>query len=386
MINKIIIVGHISIDKYFIFNKLLNINIESNILSKILSKNNKLPIHIKLGNYNINKIVYKNNSYNLDDNTITNKIDNIINSLFNNIYYDELIIEYINTNINLDIYILPSYEIEINDNDFIDNQYLSLYDKYITLDDVIIINLIPCILDNNLMNNSIKLFDNYYNTDNIILFFVNVEIHDNIFSIIKNLDLTIYKNYFYINNKLIFYDKDYKIVSTDNIQKYINLKTFNINKIINKLFYNLKNFNIINEIYSYKEFINYIYKSHNYRHYYYYENNKDIIDYNNNKYDNIDDIYIDYIKYKEDYNKHSNILPEYEEYKEIIIQAINIYDDIFNYYIKKLEPEIIKYYLILYCNNNYTTEYENNKDYDFKLMIEGLHKMCILIVKDTIGN
>ena len=38
-----------------------------------------------------------------------------------------------------------------------------------------------------------------------------------------------------------------------------------------------------------------------------------------------------------------------------------------------------------YNSNNYDDNFENNKDYEFKLMLKGLRKMCITIFKRKIN-
>ena len=58
----------------------------------------------------------------------------------------------------------------------------------------------------------------------------------------------------------------------------------------------------------------------------------------------------------------------------------------FNYYIKKLEPEILRYYVTLYHNRNYTEEFESTEDCKFTLMIKGLKKMCIALIKNKFSE
>ena len=42
------------------------------------------------------------------------------------------------------------------------------------------------------------------------------------------------------------------------------------------------------------------------------------------------------------------LLDEFKEYTDIIDKAIELFDIEFDYYIKKLEPEILKYFVSLY--------------------------------------
>jgi hypothetical protein len=37
-----------------------------------------------------------------------------------------------------------------------------------------------------------------------------------------------------------------------------------------------------------------------------------------------------------------------------------------------------------YNSKEYDEQYENNKDYEFNLMLKGLRKMCIILVKNKL--
>ena len=76
------------------------------------------------------------------------------------------------------------------------------------------------------------------------------------------------------------------------------------------------------------------------------------------------------------------LIDEFKDYKNLIEYAIDLFDITFNYYIKKLEPEILRYYVTLYHNRNYTEEFESTEDCKFTLMIKGLRKMCIALIKN----
>jgi len=147
-----------------------------------------------------------------------------------------------------------------------------------------------------------------------------------------------YKNYYNIN------DIKLKNIFNNNIK----------NEIINKLYLDLDNYDFLIKA-DYNTFYNNIFNSNN-RHYHYYKSNK------------------------------LELLDEYKYYEDFIKNIINIFDETFEYYFNKLEPEILKYFVIMYYNsNNYDDNFENNKDYEFKLMLKGLRKMCITIVKRKIN-
>jgi hypothetical protein len=308
------------------------------ILPKI---NKKIPICLKLGKYSNNKIIHKMKEYNItNNNEIIPIIDSIIKTLSNDIYFDEIIIE-LNSKKNIECYDLPSYI-----HDYVDNKLISLYEKYLKLENTIIINL----TNNIKLNEYIDLLNQYEN-DTIVIFSDDIENENEII-------LTKYKKWFQINN--------------NNYKEYLNnlmdSKKININYILNNLYLDLDNYeDLLNA--NYDKFFNNIYISNNYRHHHFYK-----IIYPINLKGEYNEIKQNFYKYE----LHDN----YKDYCDLIYKAIEIFDEVFDYYIKKIEPEILKYFVIMYYNSNeYSEEFENNKNYEFVLMIKGIRKMCISLVK-----
>ena len=181
------------------------------------------------------------------------------------------------------------------------------------------------------------------------------------YNIIYILLLSIDKNYFFNLSSFFL------IINIDNTFKF-NLKIFyylfimnnnskQINQIINKLYLDLDNYEELLVVNNFEEFYNYIYSINNSRHHNFYKEN------------NIE------------------LLNEYKNYENIINKSIQIFDKQFNYYLKKLEPEILKYYVLIYYNSkNNDLEYEKEKDDEFIKMLKGLRKMCICLVKQEINS
>ena len=353
---KLIILADEPINK----NKILESIINLQILPKI---NTKIPICVKLGNYNLNKIIYKSKEYIVKNNEIFHKINDIMKNLVNDIYFDEIIIE-INSNKNIEYYDLPCYK-----SDYIDDKLLSLYNKYLQLDNIIIINYITnCI--------SSEFIDIIYNYDKDMILLYKVPSNNEI----ENIDLTKYIKYYYIYDDNNTENQSSELMigkkSKDYIPiEFINyLNSLNDNKntknILNKLYLDLDNYEELSKV-TYDTFFNHIYTLNNYRHRHFYKPNNYNISSNN--YDEIK---------KEFNNNNFELLDEYKNNKDIINKSIDIFDKVFDNYIKKLEPELLKYYLVMYYNSNdYNDEFEKNKEYEFLLMIKGLRKMCISIVK-----
>jgi len=349
MTQKFIILSDISINKTIFYENIINLK----IMPKI---NTKIPICIKLGNYNCTKIIYKLEEYIINNNNIIiSKIENILKKLSNNINFDIITIE-INSNTNIEYYDLPSYKLD----NIIDNQLLALYEKYIQLDNIIIINNI-----NNLISNCYNDLINDYNKENntILIYYDDIDI-----------DLNKYKIHFYIidNN----YNNFQKYLKSLNNEQNDNCMLLNeelpIIQILNKLYFDLDNYEELLKA-NYEEFFNNIYISKKYRHYKYYKSN------------NYNLVLTNYDEIKKDYSNNNELLEEYKKYENIINKSIEYFDDFFDLYIKKIEPEILKYFLIMYYNSKeYDEQYENNKDYEFNLMLKGLRKMCIILVKNKL--
>jgi hypothetical protein len=359
MINNIIIISEESIDKSLLIENL----IECKILPE---KNIKLPIIIKLGNYENTKLIYKGISYLLDIKNILPKLNDIINSLSNNIHFEEIIIE-TQFSYNINYYILPSYQLDDISFEIIDSKILALYDKYLLLNDSLIINIIPALNSIDILNGSIKITNSYYKEqDTILIFLFDINIEANNFF---SLDLYNYKKYFNIKSKNTFTNNKLEFATYMNIKKFIdNITNTNnlINNITNKLYLDLNTFEVNPDILNYDEFYNSIYNPSRYRHHFYYQN--------------LNDINANYEEKKIE-SKNANLLEEYKDYEFIINQAIDKFDIIFSSNLKKLEPEILKYYVTLYYNKNYDEEFELTEDYKFNLMLKGLRKMCIALVK-----
>ena len=415
MINNIIIIGEQPINKFFILSNLLDHQLlpKQEFLLEVIP----LPIEIKLGNYDT-KIIYKNDEFILDKKNILSKIHSIIKPLKNNhIYFEPITIQF-NSPYSINYYILPSYEIDNNTNNLLDMKILSLYDKYLQLDNLLLINIIPtnCI---NLLKSCTNVMVDYLNKNKIILIFIYDR--DNLDLSIESIDLIEYKNVYYIK-KSDFYITDSnkyikKILSEnlinlninneknylsdnyyldDKLQSEINLLDLNFNlniikKILNKLYLSLNNYEIDNSFTNYYDFLYYIYISNEYRHIHYYKTLKysnnfkssDDHDILNNNIDNIENMEQMYKLLKYNFNiKNFELIDEFKDYKNLIEYAIDLFDITFNYYIKKLEPEILRYYVTLYHNRNYTEEFESTEDCKFTLMIKGLRKMCIALIKN----
>jgi hypothetical protein len=360
-----IIISDESVNKSKLFEDVFNLKIMPIF-------NTKIPICIKLGKYNNDyKIIHKSKEYILNHNEITDTITGILNKLSNDIYFDEIIIE-INSTKNIEYYDLPSYKF-----DFIDDKLLSLYNKYLKLDNIFIINNIS-LINNSILNDSLNLIINYRDDDTIM----NIQSNENIvsynydkslFTNIDDIDFTQYKYYIYNNN---------------NLKKYlVNSGLYEINSGLNEINSGLNEINIINKLYldfdnyyeleraNYEEFFNHIYTLNKYRHYHYYNCN------------NYSTSLTNYLEIKtEFYSKNYELLDEYKNYEDIINKSIELFDITFDKYIKKLEPEILKYFLIIYHNKDYDDTYEDNKYNDLILMLKGLKKMCLLVVKKKLNN
>ena len=168
------------------------------------------------------------------------------------------------------------------------------------------------------------------------------------------------------NNNIIFFINN----DIDKLKDYINNIKDIKNEILNLLYLDLDNYESLIKA-DYNTFYNNIYISNKYRHHHFYKpNNFQII---SNNYNDI----------KNNYN--FELLDEYKNYEELINNAINLFDETFEYYFKRLESEILKYFVIMYYNSKeYDDQFENEKYYVFKLMLKGLRKMCITIVKRKI--
>jgi hypothetical protein len=351
--NKIILLSSENINKNDFFNKLTNLNI-------LPLNNNKIPICIRLGKYKETKILYKSKDYIINNqNDILYNIEKIMKNLTEDINFDKIIIE-INSNMNLEYYDLPSFK-----NDYVDNKLISLYEKYLQLEDIIIINFI-----NNLsINNYIELIENLNIENQTIL--INTSLNKEINNTFK---LDQYQQYFQIYNEN--YD-DVIVYLNKKINKdKINESNILIKKIINLLYLDLDNYEDILKA-NYEEFYNSIYLSKKYRHRHFYKNyeySKENIFFSNN-----------YKEIKKDFDSNNfELLDEFKNNKNLIEQAIEIFDETFDFYIKKLEPEILKYFLIMY-HNHYDDEFQSNKENEFLLLIKGLKKMCLLIVKKNVS-
>jgi hypothetical protein len=288
---------------------------------------------------NINMDLFFKNILNIDilinKNTkipINIKSNNDNNIIYKNIEHDfhqlNNIYNNINNKINFD-------EIIININKKLSNNYIYLPSYNINnVDDDLLslyekyLNLnidIICIVDTLNSNEYINLINSYEN--NIFMIYLNN--NDNIYN---------YKHYYNINSI------ELKNMFNNNIK----------NEIINKLYLDLDNYDFLIKA-DYNTFYNHIFNSNN-RHRHYYKSNLELLD-------------------------------EYKEYEEFINNAIKIFDETFEYYFKKLEPEILKYFVIMYYNStSYDEHFENDKDYEFNLMLKGLRKMCITIVKRKVNN
>jgi len=218
MINNIIIIGEQSINKFFILSNLLDHQLlpKQEFLLEVIP----LPIEIKLGNYDT-KIIYKNDEFILDKKNILSKIHSIIKPLKNNhIYFEPITIQF-NSPYSINYYILPSYEIDNNTNNLLDMKILSLYDKYLQLDNLLLINIIPtnCI---NLLKSCTNVMVDYLNKNKIILIFIYDR--DNLDLSIESIDLIEYKNVYYIK-KSDFYITD----SNKYIKKILSENLINLN-------------------------------------------------------------------------------------------------------------------------------------------------------------
>jgi hypothetical protein len=343
-----IIISDESINKTQIFKNITNFQ----ILPKM---NTKIPIYIKFGsNYskNYTKIYYKTKEYIIkNNNDIQYNIDSIIKSLVNDIYFDKITIE-LYYNKNIEYYDLPSYK-----SDYIDSKLISLYEKYLELDNIKIINIV-----NNLTSNNFNELINNKENDTIL---INLDNND---YDIQNIDLTKYKKYFHINNNDYYEVKDY-------FENIIFNKKVNINYILNNLYLDLDNYQELLKA-TYEEFYNHIYISNKYRHHNYYKINNNIINISLTTYEESKIIYN---------SNNYELLEEYKDYEDLINKSIEIFDEVFDYYIKKLEPNILKYFVIIYYNSkDYIEEFESDKDYEFIMMLKGLRKMCISDVKNKL--
>ena len=345
-----------------------NIDI-SNIFELAPKNNTKIPLIISRCKTNdtTNKIIYKNIKYNLNKKEIINKINKIIENLPNDITFDTINIELTDSIYdNNTYYYLPSF----NQNDSVsDYKLISLYESYLNLDNTLIIYIV-----NDLINNS---YFELLNNDNTIILYSNNS---------ENINLDNYKNHFLVNDSSIDNFKDYynKIINNssssnnnDSNDKIDNDKIDNdndndkINEILSKLYLDLDNYEPLIKS-DYNNFYNNIYISDNYRHYHYYKN----IEYKitSKNYDEI----------KKNYN--GELLDHYKKYEELINKLINYFDEEFDFYIKKLEPEILKYFVTMYYNSKiYTAEFELEKDNEFILMLKGLRKMCIVNCKKKLN-
>lgn len=334
-----------------------NINI-SNIFEniKILPKNNtKIPLIISKSESNdtTEKIIYKNITYNLNQKEIIIKINKIIDNLSldkNDITFDTINIELNDSTCdNNTYYYLPSF----NQNDsVIDYKLISLYESYLKLENTLIIYIVNELIDNSYLE--------LLNYDNTIILYSNNS---------QNINLDKYKKHFQINDSM-----------SDNFKNYINEIINNsasdninneINEILSKLYLDLDNYEPLIKS-DYNNFYNNIYISNNYRHYHYYKNVEYKITSKN--YDEI----------KKNYN--GELLDHYKKYEELINKLIDYFDKEFDFYIKKLEPEILKYFVTMYYNSKiYTAEFELEKDNEFILMLKGLRKMCIINCKKKLN-
>ena len=348
MSNKFIIINESTINPIKIFESITNCKIISKILNKI---DIKIPFYFKFdNNYSKDqiKIIYKTKEYITINNDIINSIESILKTLSNDINFDEMIIE-LNNSKNIELYYLPSYC-----SDYINNKLISLYEKYFKLENIIIINLI-----NNLKSNDyIDLIDNKEN-DTILIYF-----DDNN----ENIDIIKYKKYFYIINDN--YNNFIKYFQSLIEEKKCNMKT-----ILNNLYLDLDNYEDLLKT-KYDTFFNNIYISNTYRHHHFYKTNNNIKNISITNYDESKKIFD---------SNNFELLDEYKEHVDLINKSINIFDELFDYYIKKIEPEILKYYMIMYYNN-YTNEFENEKEHEFNLMLKGLRKMCISLVKQKLNS
>jgi hypothetical protein len=362
MTQKFIIINDDKINKTEILEKITNF--------KIFPKmNNKIPICLKLGKFQQNKIIYKSQQFNVNNiSEILPSLITIIDKINTDNYFEKITIELID-NKEIEFYDLPSYK-----SDYIDNKLLTLYEKYLEMDNIIIINIIT----NFESNNYFELIETY-NNNTILIDLTN--------SKIDNLMIDQYKKYFKIakinNSQIISHQSidllasDYNFIDFKNyFDNIIKAKHFNINKILNILYQDLDNYQELLKA-NYTEFFNHIYISNKYRHHNYYK-----ININN------EIISTNYNEIKKNFNDNNyELLDEFKEYKDIIDKAIEFFDIEFDYYIKKLEPEILKYFVSLYFNSKeYTEEFERDKDYEFIIMIKGLRKMCISIVKKKLNN
>jgi len=320
-------------------NKLINNIIDLKVLIDI---NKKIPLIIKLGNFVENKIIYKNNEYIFDNNIDILLVNNIINKLNNDIYFDKIILE-INNIIDYELMLLPYYK-----NDYNDYKLISLYTEYLKLDNINIIYFV-----NDIQNNIyFELFNNYNKiTDTIIIYKNNDE----------NINLLEYKkNFDNFDNFIIFF-------------KEINLTNLNYNKLLNNLYLDLDNYEGLIKA-DYESFFKNIYIGNIYRHHHFYKHDNNKIICNN------------YNDHKQIFNSENNkLLDQFKDYENIINLAINYFDEFFDIYINKLEPVLLQYFTIMYYNsNNYSEDFEINKDLELLLMLKGLRKMCINLVKKKI--
>jgi len=145
-----------------------------------------------------------------------------------------------------------------------------------------------------------------------------------------------------------------------------------INQIINKLYFDLYNYDELLETNNFEEFYDYISSLNKYRHHHYYKCDKDILSFQ--KYEIIK---------KEFKENNFELLDEYKMYENIINKSIEIFDEKFNYYLTKLEPELLKYFVTVYYNPN-DYDYEKEKDDELIKMLRGLRKMCICLVRQQL--